>query len=327
MDTYSAKSASTRILQYVDELSKSDKSMYNSSRLRLSAISANCETITKMIDDMLSNSEVVNHPLTDLSDSLNMAYRLSNFTASIKNSDSRLYQSSIERLKQLNKILLESVSNISAILCEDISDENFEILSVKDDKDFEVNSNKSSNITKQDRKSAIQNYYTVITNTTYTQYNSYNRCKDLICAWFRTRFMSNDKTFRYNIKNLPEWLKCFVCAYGSSLEAGKEFSFIDSVENWLKEVETEGSSYVLPYNIFRLIHQSNESDANLASMLLWNMLFNNGFCKFHQFQPSSLYPDSDDVYMWNENLNPSIIEKYVPVSECSPELLKSCNII
>lgn len=325
MDTYSAKSASTRILQYVDELSKSDKSMYNSSRLRLSAISANCETITKMIDDMLSNSEVVNHPLTDLSDSLNMAYRLSNFTASIKNSDSKLYQSSIERLKQLNKILLESVSNISAILCEDTSDENFEILSLKSS--IEDSPCKSSTITKQDRKSAIQNYYTVISNTTYTQYSAYNRCRDLICAWFKTRFMSNDKTFRYNIKNLPEWLKCFVCAYGSNLEAGKEFSFIDSVENWLKEVETEGSSYVLPYNIFKLIHQSNEDDANLASMMLWSMLFNNGFYKFHQFQPSSLYPDSDDVYMWNENLNPSIVEKYVPASECSPELLKSCNII
>lgn len=339
MDIHSAKAASSKVLKFINDVNQSKKSFYNNNRKNLSAISANCETISAMIDNILCNVEAVSHPITDLSDSLNMAYRLSTFISSIKNSDTKLYQSSLDRLKQLNKVLLETVSDISNILYDESECEDCDCILPSDseiEKPEEVKCDSREtlqaevlpkSLTKQDRKSAIQNYCDVINNLGELPYQGYMNLRDLLKRWFTVRFRQHDDQFKYNIKNLPTWMMYFVAVYGQSLEAGTCTQLTSEISRWIDEVELNGGKYALPYQIFSSIHKDGKEVCTTCGNLLWNMLFECGMNRFDNLQPPELYPNSDTFYYWSSDVNLSALDDYVPYDPANQELYEKYNIV
>ena len=139
-------------------------------------------------------------------------------------------------------------------------------------------------------------------------------CSELLWKWYRIRFFeSQSPDFHYNIKNLPIWLRNIVLTFGSHLEDGTIDKFCEDFEGWLSSVQQSGSKqskYSVPYEVYALDITIKTSDVSLTSVVLWEILYENGLQSLSDPKLETCALQSETMYNLCTKYNPDIMEQY-----------------
>lgn len=246
------------------------------------------------------------------------------YVEKISKSDAHVYAKSRTRLKDLYDTCNHIEDLISSMLEDDMfeqSENEFAGLDV-------IENNSYSELDNKDKKLAFKLYCEILEQTSLSDLNIDKAldCSKLIWYWFNHRFILSKDTcpgFLYNMNNFPAWIQSIVLCYGKSIEELKDVEFTNDVRCWCDDLVTKGNNnYPLPVNV-NIMLQSDCS--NLTSVVLWDILMNNGYDSLCNKHPKEVYLSEDSIYNYCGKQDPSVLDDYVQYDH-DPSILDRCNL-
>ena len=278
-----------KLRQFVCSLSASDEFDYRDQKQKLESIYRACESTMSCISDMLGYE----FELTDdSSNKLSVESKLDEIIHILKGESHYSELFSESEHSELSHNDLEVAASVeSPVSMPSISKE----------------------ITREDRKAAKHKYCEFINAFEKTNISNSvaDRCKKLLCHWYRIRFMQADKSFNYDMKQIPDWMAAIVMVFASHVKDGTEEAFITSFYDWLEEVNDHGSKYSVPFEIFEPYKKKDSKLCTLQAAVIWDILYDNGLKLICDRSPYKLYPANDTIYMWIADVDPDMLDDYV----------------
>lgn len=348
MDLTTAKSASERILAYISSMNESGPVLYQPSVTKLQSIGDNCGLVSDIVDSYLSKCTNKKKGIQNISDAVNQSYKLRQFVFDLCSSDSSLSSDTTSSLVRLKSICSDIVTAISEVMVSE--DDDFDRMASIQNQLNEIKSmiqsiNKSDSFTSNDnceesssdepdvvefeeiskttRRKARTDYTNVMKEVSMkrTGITPVDLCMKLISDWYTTRFLSEDKSFHYDMKKIPKWIGGIVLAFNESFVAGTYYEFTTSFNQWLTDVKISGSKYSLPYDIFIRMKNCDKSLCTLNAAVMWDILLDIGLNKISDKQPYQLYLSEDTVYQWISEVDPDTLDNYKSYKE-DPSILE-----
>lgn len=289
MDLRSAELNVQKLLNYIQQLQKSETGMYAKSKNRLRDISAMCVQTANIISDILKE-EILNDASTQDYRSLDDK-DVSSITTDVKNT--------------LNLIADDIDTFVTPRCGTELSDvvSRSSVCPV-------VPTLTLSELTRQQRIDTLATYRTVLKNTSelITEYPIVNRVAKLIYAWFDARFFSSyidvkdaKYSFHYFVSDIRCWLLGFILYIGNVLSGSSNKSeTLSDVEStfahWIHSIRTSTKyPYATPYPVYSICHSFNASSITLTSLVLWDMLRDAGYHNLC-ISGNGLFPQESDLY-------------------------------
>lgn len=205
----------------------------------------------------------------------------------------RYHRLAVILLKCVNKIIkileTDSLSNVDDNVDIDVT----EISYALDDTNSAMN-NLESFVPKKDKleKETITNinkytfakYREIIEKSTQISYpyKEVTQCAEMIDIWFKNRFLSGSRNFRYKIDQLPEWIFSMILLYGKHVKHQTQDRLVDNVVNWSVNAKEDSSNkYAVPYEVYEIQNSTNSSDFTLEAVLIGDILMDSIYYKLN----------------------------------------------
>lgn len=302
MDIHSAMMHMHSVKSYIENLNASDAKVYSKTKKKLTDLSSDMLQCVRMISEILNetaldNDEtgILSHTTQEIdSDILRLSEDMSNTV------------SKFEELDHFNHIL-PTLDDFDVDVFEQDSDDY--VLPV-------TPVSAIANTTVKQRKYVVKTYGDVlkILPSRLTNYPDAKLCAELISRWYRIRFFeSQTGNYYYNIKNIPMWVRNIVLAFGTHLEHGTIDKFCTDFDGWLSAIqqpESKQSKYSVPYDVYALGITIKKSDVSLTSVVLWEILYDNGMKALSNSKLEDCSLQSETMYNLCTKYDPSIMEQY-----------------
>ena len=259
-------------------------------------------------------------------------------------SDSRMYQKSRDRLRNIATMCNDVVCIISDMLQEELLDtdlvefsncSNDEILDVVNSLESELH--RLRQFAGQDGETHVMQTSSVLSNylestkcvvDTLGSSGKASVCANILYTWVYIRFFSSIKThgsFKYNAKRIPRWLMLFVVAYGKHVVDGTDTEFCIKFDTWISSIQNSdaGNKYAVPYEIYQLDRSLSGLDLTLTAVVLWDILMDSGLSQLCDIGEYGVRDDA--VYELCSSMNPSELDNYGDYKS-NPSVLNVCKL-
>ena len=271
--TSGALSHIKKAFDYVEHLSESNRCLYSSTKRTIKEMMQICEDIIE-----IGNSLV---------DGTRCPCRESKHDENKRCNDDSLSNSLEQRLSRIEHMLDNMIKSESSKFKENSSKSSDKFTNKETSKSVE----KSESTTRN--KQSISNCSAVIDTLNQNIHDNPEAFTedqlavgDVICRWYKTRFMDLDKTkskFRYHIKNIPLYIQSIVADYANSKDKSAWRSDFNSWLDRIKSNDETVSSYALPYNTFETYKEIKDANVsnptrciNDSAADIWEGLVRNG---------------------------------------------------
>lgn len=166
--------------------------------------------------------------------------------------------------------------------------------------------------------------------------NIANECANLIWKWYEARIItkySHVPKFNYDMFRIRRIIHSIVIVFGYYHEKGKLDVFLNMFDTWFSElsISPRSHTWIAPFEVYDLERNLDvnfaNSFANLTSVVLWDILLDNGLQALCDTKPhNEVYPRDDEIIDLISNTNDSILDPYVNYKE-NPEILKKLRLI
>jgi len=214
------------------EASEHNPNMYNKTKIRYREMAAELLSCVEIIADMIEE-DLLNPPLdADVVEEFEESAAVDEFE------ESAVSQKQIEEQKEQTAEIKQKLKNIEKTLD-------------RVEKQTPVPHNDPKN------RKTIKMVGRMMAELPDKEYETYygRECAEYLSKWWRVRFNPDHKNpnFRYNMRNIPEWVASIVIAYGKYIHDGKAQTFKKEFDTWLKSVETDMKNvYSTPFFIRQL---------------------------------------------------------------------------
>lgn len=233
--------------------------------------------------------------------------KVKNYIIDIVSSDKTIYSKTLNQIVDIQRCCKE----ISDMITRDI---------------LEANSNSLS-----DDLTDIQRCMMILENMKSTQHSldQLDECIGILHSWFSKRIVQldpNTSSFRYRESQISSWIERIVIAYGNSVYDDTQTMFLSSFNTWCDSLSTKDIKYPLPYCVHEQATKVPAGNISLTSLVLWDMLWDNGFQKITKSSDSAIVIKSDMIYENCLKYNPYVLTIYSRYDEDSSVLIDS-NLI
>ena len=272
---------------------------------------------------------------------------LQEYVNSLTEKDSKMYQTTKNRLKELSLMCQNIVTTISNILQEELLEsdeeefenkENLDVLRSLEAMEQELARLKSfvgpaaipsesQTLTGKEKHNIIATYGDGLRSlsSTPTEYSSAAKCAKLLYTWFQCRFLKPNPEFHYNIRNIKGWIRDIIIVYGNHIQSYSEDQFYDEFLRWCDAVNTGQTTYAIPYEVFQCSRGSPGQKVSLASLVLWDILFDMGLKNLCTASPNDAYLLEDSIYEKCYTTCPEVTDEYEHY-KTHPDILSRTNI-
>lgn len=207
------------------------------------------------------------------------------------------------------RLLIEECETISTILSNMLDDP------YSDDPVNEFAATTTS-ITTSQRKEIFANYkYTLKHVSEIRTFETVKECADLVWTWFSNRFIysvDSCPNFHYSLYKLPIWISAIVIKFGYEFSYGDITAFIIEMKDWCNNISVDShiGRYPLPYSVYRILSDPQPGDANLVSVIIWDVLQDMGYSKLIDDKLPELSLAEDAIYQFCARYRPSSLDNY-----------------
>lgn len=152
-------------------------------------------------------------------------------------------------------------------------------------------------------------------------------CFELLYTWYNARILNlhtSISSFRYNINQISNWISLIVISYSKHLHDGDSDEFVNNFISWCEDLKCDDGKdrkYPLPYEIFQLTKDFKPSNITITSLVLWDILWDNGLSKFADKPFKHIKLTRDDVKLISKNYNNHSLSLYDDY-KTNPEVLE-----
>lgn len=286
--------------------------------------------------------------------------KLLEYIQSLSDSESRMYKTTKNRLKDVASTCQEVIHTISRILEDEvlqndtsefstITDPN--VVCMLDTMQTELDqlrrftsarSGMSNNakslqpsklkISSNSRKKIVSYYGSVLSKVAQsnTTYPIISDCAKLIWNWFDARFFKSaniNTGFRYNIRRIPSWICDIVIVYSKHIDNRTTANFITEFNSWCMSLcnSTNTCKFAVPYDIYQVDTNATASDMSLTAVVIWDMLLDMGLSTLCNLDPLNVSLSDEAIYALCGQLNPRLLDNYRNYKS-DPTILLECGI-
>lgn len=287
----------------------------------------------------------------------NYAEKLSSKLDVILEAKPTMYNKTKERYRAIAYSLLQSVEKISSILeeasliADDDNTDEFDELSlpasdtsdqvdleqavhsvkkqVKSYTEFSARNNNKLNPSQN--KVIISTFARILSQSSGHTFKckQASECAHIINKWFKVRFTSGNKSFKYSIKQIPEWIYYIILLYGKYHTAGDAASFVSMFNSWCAKVQEDSSvKWAVPYEVYDLMKSTNPNDFTLAGVVISDILMDESY-----YQLTESYADKIDVVLGSSAVanivkdnNSSLVSKIRTRLSKQDDLIIECKL-
>jgi len=212
--------------------------------------------------------------------------------------------------------------------------------------DSEINLNQSvdefvedyRDIPRTDVNIIFKNYNKILKDLANTDCSNsiVNKCATLLWRWYEARIIrkyNHVPTFRYDMFRIRRIIHSLVIVFGYYHEKDELDVFLEGFDKWTKElnISPKSNTWIAPFQVFQVERNIDKlyanSYANLTSVVIWDILLDNGLQELCDMQPhNDIYPRDDEIYDLTYNSNASILDPYVNYKE-DPTILDTLQLI
>lgn len=251
----------------------------------------------------------------DLNSAIIHANKLLDWSKSISNSDSKMY----DKTKQRYKNIAEICNQIAGIISDKLQTE------VMQPKSNESESTSSSDLQMQinflnekldamsalivqgdisnhpkvsesvivksdkkinsaERKFIVKKYGETLQEVAKTDcgVSAANQCANIIWKWFDARIFTkypNAPIFNYGIYRIKDIIYAIIITFGYHTEQGTQEKFLQNFDKWIETLSTYPNSnkWIAPYEVYKVERQMDKKYANLTAVVIFDILWDNGF--------------------------------------------------
>lgn len=230
--------------------------------------------------------------------------KVKNYIIDIASSDKTIYSKTLSQIVDIQKCCQE----ISDVITRDI---------------LEANSNSFSN-----DLTDIQRCMMILESMRSTQHSldQLDECIEILHSWFSKRIVQldpNTSSFRYRESQISNWIESIVIAYGNSVYDNTQTSFLSNFNTWCNSLSVKDIKYPLPYCVHEQVIKVPSGNISLTSLVLWDMLWDNGFQQITRSSDSAIVIKSDMIYEKCLKYNPYVLTIYSRYDEDSSVLMDS----
>lgn len=165
----------------------------------------------------------------------------------------------------------------------------------------------------------VKNYNRILEKLAKTDCGSsvVNECASMLWRWYEARFIKKYKhvpTFNYDICRIKRVIYNLVVVFGYYHEKGELSRYLETFNSWIHDLGTSPSSHtwIAPHEVYQVEQKMNQVYANLSSVVIWDILLDNGLMELCKMEPNnSVYPRDNELYEMNERVNIDVLDPYV----------------
>lgn len=307
MDLNGAEKAVNKLLTYIQSLADSDARLYDKSKQKLKDISSNCIQVIGLVTQILQ-SEI------------------------LEEEDQEFESTPDKELQDQVIQLSDEIDKIRTFVQLDPIGKSYHGV---DSKYINTPYTLKDKLSSSDKKKIVVNYKECLYNMYNSSYINIPKVKslcDILWKWFDKRILtqySNAPPFHYGIHRLKSIIYAIVIRYGYSIESNDVDRFIYDFDMWLDRLgaSKDSNRWIAPYDIYQIERKLDKQYVNLTSVILWDILLDNGLNNLCEMKNNSdLYPSKNEVWNMTQNVNPDILDSYSNYKE-DPSILKNLNIL
>ena len=174
-------------------------------------------------------------------------------------------------------------------------------------------------IPKSDFINILKNYNRILEATAKTVLPSSiaNECASLIWRWYEARIIKKYKqapTFNYCVHRIKRIIYNLVIVFGYYHEQGNLDKFLSEFNTWVDQlsISPRSNTWIAPYEVFQVEKNMDKVYANVTSVVLWDILLDNGFNELCSIEPyNNVYPDDDRIMEMVNDLDIDVLDPYV----------------